>query len=143
VNSLPEGDPLRAVATAPQLAKDDEPVRAASSAVAETLPDKILAKFRADGGTTSTIEVGEARPAEPPRIVPVVQSRPKGGVVVDASRRVAVPSFDGAALRTVVEEAANLGLRVQPVGSGLARQQVPAAGTMVPSGTEVVVRFAR
>ena len=36
-----------------------------------------------------------------------------------------------------------LGLRVQPVGSGLAREQVPAAGTMVPAGTEVVVRFTR
>jgi cell division protein FtsI (penicillin-binding protein 3) len=72
-----------------------------------------------------------------------IRPRTNGGVVVDAGRRVAVPSFDGAALRTVVEEAANLGLRVQPVGSGLAKEQVPAAGTMVPSGTEVVVRFAR
>jgi cell division protein FtsI (penicillin-binding protein 3) len=54
-----------------------------------------------------------------------------------------VPSFEGAGLRTVVERADSVGLRVQVVGSGLAREQVPAAGTMVPAGTEVVVRFAR
>ncbi len=51
--------------------------------------------------------------------------------------------FVGAALRSVVERADAAGLRVQPVGSGLAREQVPAAGTMVPAGTEVVVRFSR
>ena len=64
-------------------------------------------------------------------------------MVVDAGKRVAVPVFAGAALRTVVETAADLGLRVQPVGSGIAREQAPAAGTLVPLGTEVVVRFAR
>ena len=42
-----------------------------------------------------------------------------------------------------MERAGAAGLRVQPVGSGLAREQVPAAGTMVPAGTEVVVLFGR
>ncbi len=42
-----------------------------------------------------------------------------------------------------MERADAVGLRVQPVGSGLAREQVPVAGTMVPAGTEVVVRFTR
>jgi cell division protein FtsI (penicillin-binding protein 3) len=67
----------------------------------------------------------------------------KGAVVVNAGLRVPVPSFEGAALRSVVERADSVGLRVQAVGSGLAREQVPAAGTMVPAGTEVVVRFVR
>lgn len=78
-----------------------------------------------------------------PKVVPVMQEKDKGAVVVDAGLRVPVPSFDGAALRTVVERADAVGLRVQPVGSGLAREQIPAAGTMVPAGTEVVVRFTR
>jgi cell division protein FtsI (penicillin-binding protein 3) len=64
-------------------------------------------------------------------------------VVVDAGLRVPVPSFEGAGLRRVVEKAGAVGLRVQAVGSGLAREQVPAAGTMVPGGTEIVVRFTR
>jgi len=66
-----------------------------------------------------------------------------GPVVVDAGERVAVPEFRGSALRSVVENATNLGLRVETLGSGLAREQMPAAGTMVPPGTEIVVRFAR
>jgi cell division protein FtsI (penicillin-binding protein 3) len=32
---------------------------------------------------------------------------------------------------------------VQTLGSGLAQEQAPAVGTMVPVGTEIVVRFAR
>jgi cell division protein FtsI (penicillin-binding protein 3) len=74
--------------------------------------------------------------------VPAVQAK-TNGVIVDGGRRVAVPAFSGAPLRNVVEMAGGVGLRVQTVGSGLAREQAPAAGTMVPMGTEVVVRFAR
>jgi cell division protein FtsI (penicillin-binding protein 3) len=54
-----------------------------------------------------------------------------------------VPAFSGDALRKVVETASGLGLRVEPVGSGIAREQVPAPGTQVPPGTEIVVRFER
>jgi cell division protein FtsI (penicillin-binding protein 3) len=66
-----------------------------------------------------------------------------GSIVVDSRKLVAVPSFTGAALRSVIEQADQLGLRVQPVGSGVAREQVPAAGTMVPAGTQIAVRFSR
>jgi cell division protein FtsI (penicillin-binding protein 3) len=74
---------------------------------------------------------------------PVSAMKGKDAVVVNAGLRVPVPSFEGAALRGVVEKADAVGLRVQAVGSGLAREQVPVAGTMVPAGTEVVVRFTR
>jgi cell division protein FtsI (penicillin-binding protein 3) len=76
-------------------------------------------------------------------VAPQIQPRANGSVVVDAGQRVAVPSFDGAGLRKVVETAAALGLRVEPMGSGIAREQAPAAGTRVPIGTKVVVRFMR
>jgi cell division protein FtsI (penicillin-binding protein 3) len=142
INSLPAEDPLRAATKT-----DDQaiaPVKLASNAVMPTLSDKVLAKFRADGNTTSTIDVGDTKaPVSAPKVLPAVQSRPAGGVVVDAGHRVAVPSFGGTALRSVIEQAGQMGLRIQPVGSGLAREQVPAAGTMVPIGTEIVVRFAR
>jgi cell division protein FtsI (penicillin-binding protein 3) len=107
------------------------------------LSEKTMAEFKANGGTTSTIEVGEAKLERGPQLTPPVQAKRPGGVVVDAGRRVAVPSFSGAGLRKVIEDAGALGLRVEPVGSGLAREQVPAAGTMVPNGTQVVVRFSR
>jgi cell division protein FtsI (penicillin-binding protein 3) len=144
INSLPVDDPLRAAT-----AKIEEPAvptppgqSSRPTSLLAALPEKVLTEFRANGNTTSTIAVGESRPLAP-LLPPVQQQHSAGGVVVDASRRVAVPAFDGAALRAVVEQAGSLGLRVQPVGSGLARQQVPAAGTLVPTGTEVVVRFAR
>ena len=78
-----------------------------------------------------------------PAVAPAEQNRGNGAVIVDPVQRVAVPSFDGAALRSVVEQAQRAGLRVNPLGSGLARQQFPAAGTMVPAGTQVSVRFSR
>ena len=84
-----------------------------------------------------------ARVLSAPHIQPAVQTKSNGAVVIDNGKRVPVPSFDGATLRNVVENAGHLGLRVQPLGSGLAREQAPEAGTMVPLGTEVVVRFAR
>ena len=79
---------------------------------------------------------------EVPRIAPLAEVR-GNGVVLDQTRRVAVPSFTGEGLREVVEKTGAAKLRVKPVGSGMAREQAPAAGTMVPVGTEIIVRFVR
>jgi cell division protein FtsI (penicillin-binding protein 3) len=106
----------------------------------------VLAAFNANGGTNSAMPdaaSGASAALRAPIVAPQVQPRANGSVVVDAGARVTVPSFTGSALRNVVETAAGLGLRVEPVGSGLAREQAPAAGAMVPLGTEVVVRFTR
>ena len=105
----------------------------------------MLAAFHAQGDTTSVLptEVSPRVDLASVKVKPEVETRPGGGVVVDSSRRVAVPAFDGANLRAAVEQAGAAGLRMQPVGSGLARQQAPAPGTMVPVGTQVVVRFSR
>jgi cell division protein FtsI (penicillin-binding protein 3) len=65
------------------------------------------------------------------------------GVVVNPANRVGVPSFLGEPLRVAVESAGTAGLALQIVGSGIAREQVPAPGSMVPPGTEIVVRFTR
>jgi len=65
------------------------------------------------------------------------------GIVVNAANRVGVPSFVGEPLRVAVETAGTAGLALQIVGSGIAREQVPAPGSMVPPGTEIVVRFTR
>jgi cell division protein FtsI (penicillin-binding protein 3) len=149
VNSLPADDPLRAPAnaaaaaseTASVAAKPDGGAKIASKpqGVLNLLPAKVLAAFQ----TKSDADTSASPPLPAPKVVPAVQVKTNGSVVVDAALRVAVPSFEGAPLRTVVERADAAGLRVQPVGSGLAREQVPAAGTMVPAGTEVVVRFVR
>jgi cell division protein FtsI (penicillin-binding protein 3) len=66
-----------------------------------------------------------------------------GLIVVDAQHRIAVPSFLGEPVREAVESAGTLGLSLEILGSGIAREQVPAPGTMVPMGTGIVVRFSR
>ena len=160
VNSLPADDPLRQPANTAAMQQNEVADAAAAAAAAQrvaaqnsasakaSLPEKVLAAFHANGGTTSVISVAAAdadasKPLETPHIVPQVQSRANGAVVVDPGKRVAVPVLVGDGLRAALESAGQLGLRLEPLGSGLAREQVPAAGTMVPVGTSVVVRFSR
>jgi len=150
VNNLPADDPLRtpanaAAAEAAVAEKAVVPKVAAKTGIFDLLPTKVVNAFQANGGTSSTMPDagGASARLSAPKIVPAVQVKEKGSVVVDAGLRVAVPSFEGVGLRSAVEKADAAGLRIQPVGSGLAREQVPAAGTMVPAGTEVVVRFSR
>lgn len=158
INNLPADDPLRAVAngTAPEaldageksiatakpaVAEPAKPVSAAETKKGSKLfefPAKMLASLR-DSKNGSSPET----PVSAPKITPAVQVRDDGGVVVDSTKRVAVPSFEGGSLRTAIERASQVGLRVQPVGSGLAKEQAPAPGTMVPVGTEIVVKFLR
>ena len=140
VNSLPADDPLRAPAAA--AAAGEKPVVQATKvekktpAILNVLPKSVLTAFQAKENP-APLAPSRQQPSKSP---PATQ---KKSVMVNATPQVAVPAFNGAGLRKVVEQADALGLRVQAVGSGLAREQVPAAGTMVPTGTEVVVRFTR
>jgi cell division protein FtsI (penicillin-binding protein 3) len=153
VNSLPADDPLRSQqnGVSAETAVNEKPVAAAPSytskmpGVLNLLPAKVLEAFRASGGTTSKMadEIDASAKLPASKVPAAAQQNDKGAVVVDAGLRIPVPSFDGAPLRGVIEKADAVGLRVQAVGSGLAREQVPAAGTMVPAGTEVIVRFTR
>ena len=149
VNNLPADDPLRAASSAAPkeiAAPVATPKPSRSESALKLLPAKVLAAFKANGGTTSTMpDAAGAQTAtlRAPVVKPAVQTLERGAVVVDSTRRIAVPSFEGSGLRNVIERASSLGLRVQPVGSGLAREQIPIAGTMVPVGTQVVVRFTR
>ena len=158
INALPADDPLRKPATAAALAVNVEADRVNDQAREAAalhapphspwldLPEKVLAKFHRDGDTTSVMpdnQVATSHPIASPHIAPAIETRANGAVVIDSGRRVPVPDFTGTALRSVVEKAATSGLRVETLGSGLAHDQAPAAGTMVPSGTEVIVRFSR
>ena len=147
VNSLPADDPLRqsqaeATGSSGQMAEEEQRTRPMPAPGA--LPQKVVEDFHKNGNTMSSLgEVASAGKVDAPVILPSVQTRGNGEVVVDAGRRVAVPDFHGSDLRTVVEKAEGMGLRLRMLGSGLAQDQAPAAGTMVPLGTEIVVRFAR
>jgi cell division protein FtsI (penicillin-binding protein 3) len=135
VNNLPADDPLR-------LPKQpDDPATAPPAAPASGE----AAVAAAPTPTSVPPPIADVKP--PPPLHPPASAAPhpaaNGSVVVDSTRRVAVPSFLGEPVRRVVEAAGSSGLAVQVLGNGLAREQAPVAGTMVPAGTEVVVRFTR
>lgn len=72
---------------------------------------------------------------------PVLPEGQRSVVVVQYQSGVAIPDFSGQSLRAVSAQCQRLGLTPVLLGSGLARQQAPAAGTRVPAGSRVVVQF--
>jgi cell division protein FtsI (penicillin-binding protein 3) len=162
VNDLPPDDPLRGKGNAqqpvPSVASEltpgvEQAQAAAPPAAVEKIPGKIIPE---DANPTAAspspspmsappVQVAEAKSeTEDTPLAPEAAAPVRGhGIVVDANRRIGVPSFVGEPLRTAIESAGTAGLALQIVGNGIAREQVPAPGTMVPLGTEIVVRFTR
>jgi len=54
-----------------------------------------------------------------------------------------VPSFAGKSVRGAIELAEDSSLDLDAVGSGLAQDQIPAAGSHVATGSRVTVKFGR
>jgi cell division protein FtsI (penicillin-binding protein 3) len=54
-----------------------------------------------------------------------------------------VPNFRGMTLRAVLEESAARGVQIEILGNGLARNQEPAAGSILAPGARVRVQFTR
>jgi cell division protein FtsI (penicillin-binding protein 3) len=76
--------------------------------------------------------------------IPQAKSLTAGTVVLDISQGgIEVPSFVGKTVRGSVETAQEAGLELEAVGSGVARQQSPLAGTHVAAGAHVTVQFGR
>jgi cell division protein FtsI (penicillin-binding protein 3) len=83
-----------------------------------------------------------AQPAAPR--APGTKLPTSGTVVLDVEQGgIEVPSFVGKTFRGAVEAAQDAGLQLEAVGSGLAREQNPPAGTHVPAGSRVSVQFGR
>ena len=92
--------------------------------------------------TTATAPPADSTPhsQEPP--APTTAT--SGTVVLDVEQGgIEVPSFIGKSVRGAIEAAQDCGLELNPVGSGIAREQSPAPGTHVTAGSRVVVRFGR
>jgi cell division protein FtsI (penicillin-binding protein 3) len=116
-NDLPSDDPLHGLPAAP-----GAPAPQQSSASAAATPPH----------------------ASPPNQQPAKPSPPQTNtVVLSSAGQVRVPSLVGLPVRKIIVQAAAAGFEVQIVGSGTAREQVPAAGTMVPPSTKIVVRCGR
>jgi hypothetical protein len=70
-------------------------------------------------------------------------SHSSGTVVLDVAGGVLVPDFHGKSLRVALEEAESAGLELEVNGSGVGLDQSPAAGSRIPPGGHVSVRFGR
>ena len=67
-----------------------------------------------------------------------------GTVVLDVEQGgIVVPSFVGKSVRSAIEAAEDNSLELDAVGSGIARDQSPPAGSHVAAGSRIVVRFDR
>jgi cell division protein FtsI (penicillin-binding protein 3) len=79
----------------------------------------------------------ETKPPETPAPLPS-----SGTVVLDVEQGgIVVPSFLGKPLRAAIETAQNSGVEIDAIGDGVARDQSPPAGSRVPAGARVEVRF--
>ena len=80
----------------------------------------------------------------PPNMPEGPKASPNGTVVLEAEQGgIEVPSFLGKSVRGALEIAQDSGLELNPVGSGIAREQSPVPGTHVTSGSRVLVKFGR
>jgi cell division protein FtsI (penicillin-binding protein 3) len=126
-NDLPADDPLRQAATPPQPASqgDLEPsATAAKTASADAQP--------ASESTQADVAAAALTPPPAPR-----------RVTISDGQKLRVPSLVGLPVRRVIEMTGAEGLQVQIDGSGTVREQAPAPGTQVPSGTKIIVRCGR
>ena len=110
---------------------------ASSATRGEVVPAALRESVSAVATRTSPPE--KAKPAAEPRVLPA-----NGTVVLDVEQGgIEVPDFTGKTVRGAVESAQDIGLELDAVGSGVARQQTPTAGTHVPAGSRVTVQFGR
>jgi cell division protein FtsI/penicillin-binding protein 2 len=115
--------------------------------VASSAPAGSPRQQRGDrAGFPSTVSEPPEVAASPVRTVAFTKSPlPEAGgtLVLDDGPMVAVPDFAGMALRQVAEDCQKLGLDLNLRGSGVAIEQMPPPRALVPSGSRVLVRFAR
>jgi cell division protein FtsI (penicillin-binding protein 3) len=144
VNNLPADDPLRAGVNAQPAAVSADGEAHGVSATSSVAPAPAPTQVASNASDAGLHDVSQPQAALPDNAPPLPEPKPESGTLItDAKHRVAVPSFAGASVRQVVERAGTAGLAVQLLGNGLAREQAPVAGTLVPMGTQIVVRFAR
>jgi cell division protein FtsI (penicillin-binding protein 3) len=125
VNDLPADDPLRTPA-----AQTIRPSAASSTTTASALLTPPSADAQPSG---ANLPQAVAAPSQASARTTPTQ------VTVNDGKKLTVPTLVGLPVRQVIEAASTAGLDVQIMGSGTAREQAPAPGTHVPTGTKVIV----
>jgi cell division protein FtsI (penicillin-binding protein 3) len=127
-NDLPADDPLRAQAAA------------SATGAAPAMATAVVHQPLADSVDAQKDVATRGNPVSPS---PVQAAPASIAVVTTDDKLLKVPSLIGLSERKVIETSAAAGLQVRLTGNGTAREQAPAAGTMVALGTQIVVRCAR
>lgn len=150
VNDLPKDDPLRALPVKNQAGKADaDEARAYLQSVSDgSTAMPASQRTNSSAGNDSAIasmgadeKVPESDKASPAAASTSVTDSSLSTVTMGSGTPVSMPGFIGKPMRDVVVMAANLGLNVRVYGSGVAAEQAPPAGTRIPAGTTVIVRF--
>jgi cell division protein FtsI (penicillin-binding protein 3) len=105
------------------------------AAMREPVSSNAVGGSSTQGNPSKTPDAGTAAEAKLPSTGTVVLDVEQGGIEV--------PLFVGKTVRGSVEAAQDIGLELEAVGSGVARQQTPVAGTHVAAGARVTVQFGR
>jgi hypothetical protein len=97
------------------------------------------APMAAAAGTQATSSKGTQSESSPGQELPA-----SGTVVLDVEEGgIEVPSFLGKNLRVAMEAAQDVGLDLDAIGSGTAKEQSPLPGAHVAAGSRITVRFGR
>ena len=129
--------------TSSEISPSQGQVAAATSAQSAPASDTLAEIVPAAAKQTERVDPAPQIASSPP--TPQPEKLPSGGtVVLDVEEGgIEVPSFLGKNVRRALEAAQDVGLDLDAVGSGVAREQSPSPGTHVPAGARVLVRFGR
>ena len=131
---------LRAKVKADDLAEgSDERIVAEAEQIVGPVPDSNTVRQN----QTETKTIAEGKSPAPPTPASAPSTAERGTVVLDVAGGVLVPEFAGKSLRAALEEAESAGIELDISGSGIAQAQSPPAGSHIPHGGHVSVRFGR
>jgi membrane peptidoglycan carboxypeptidase len=102
-------------------------------------PDHPAPAARTTAASSPAVQSVPHSENSPPQKLPA-----SGTVVLDVEEGgLEVPSFLGKNLRVAMEAAQDVGLDLDAIGSGVAREQSPQPGAHVAAGSRITVRFGR
>lgn len=132
---MPDADPIARPAGVGALAPTQPGVHTNGDASAANIVPAAAAttiSAQASQADTSSTSAAGGPPSKPV----------DGTAVLDVDSGISVPSFLGKSLRSAVETAQQSGLEISVIGSGIAREQLPAPGAHLLSGQRITVRFS-
>jgi cell division protein FtsI (penicillin-binding protein 3) len=139
-------DPVEAL-TEPATESAPAPAAAAAKNASRPTPMEqeraklIAASFTPTAAPAATERKTAALPRWPDP--PTQSTAGEGTVIQDSEGGRTAPDFLGKSLRSAMLAAQQAGIEIDVIGSGVAREQVPAPGRPLPPGGRVTIRFSR